>query len=329
MPAPATVPAPAAVRASGRAGPAGVRPAAAAARSIDSMSQDVARYWQHPGLPGVDLLRARFVRQRYSKHAHETYVIALIDRGVEEFDHQGSTMRAGPGEIILVNPDTVHTGYAGIPGGWAYRVLYPAVQVVAGAAAELGGGRGAPAFQQTVIDDPVSRRLLAAAHRAAETSDPLAASSLLHSAVAALVTRHAAAVRGPEGRRSAFTYPERLPRRPALRAVSVAREILDARLTDPPRLAALAAAAQASPYSLLRAFRAETGLPPHAYLNQRRVRHACGLLGQGVPPAQVAAEVGFADQAHLTRHFKRIVGVPPGAYQRGRKNIQDGAPGAA
>ncbi len=37
-----------------------------------------------------------------------------------------------------------------------------------------------------------------------------------------------------------------------------------------------------------------------------------------MPPAAAAAEAGFADQAHLTRHFKRIVGVPPGAYQRDR-----------
>jgi len=72
------------------------------------------------------------------------------------------------------------------------------------------------------------------------------------------------------------------------------------------------------PYALLRAFRAETGLPPHAYLNQIRVRRARGLLDRGVAPARAAAEAGFADQAHLTRHFKRIVGVPPGAYQRAR-----------
>jgi predicted branched-subunit amino acid permease/AraC-like DNA-binding protein len=62
----------------------------------------------------------------------------------------------------------------------------------------------------------------------------------------------------------------------------------------------LAAAVEASPFSLLRAFRAETGLPPHAYVNQRRVRLARDLLTQGVAPADVAARVGFADQAHLT-----------------------------
>ena len=43
---------------------------------------------------------------------------------------------------------------------------------------------------------------------------------------------------------------------------------------------------------------------------------ARGLLAGGMPPAEAAAAAGFADQAHLGRHFKRIVGVPPGAYQR-------------
>ena len=89
-----------------------------------------------------------------------------------------------------------------------------------------------------------------------------------------------------------------------------------------------------SPFALLRAFRRETGLPPHAYLNQQRVRLARLLLDRGVAPAAVAAQAGFADQAHLSRHFKRVVGVPPGAYQRERrasggrpvapgKNVQD------
>jgi AraC-like DNA-binding protein len=76
-----------------------------------------------------------------------------------------------------------------------------------------------------------------------------------------------------------------------------------------------------SPFALLRAFRGETGLPPHAYLNQLRVRLARRLLDRGVAPAEVAAEVGFADQAHLTRHFKRVMGVPPGAYQRERGTV--------
>jgi AraC-like DNA-binding protein len=103
-------------------------------------------------------------------------------------------------------------------------------------------------------------------------------------------------------------------------------------VTAPPTLDELARLTGLSPHALLRAFRAETGLPPHAYLTQHRVRLARGLLDRGVSPAEAAVAAGFADQAHLTRHFKRVVGVPPGAYQRargaaGRNCVQDRSEG--
>src|SRR5262249_29386020 len=60
-----------------------------------------------------------------------------------------------------------------------------------------------------------------------------------------------------------------------------------------------------------------------AYVNHLRVRLARRLLDGGVAPAEVAVRAGFADQAHLTRHFKRVVGVPPRAYQRERWNEQE------
>jgi AraC-like DNA-binding protein len=109
-------------------------------------------------------------------------------------------------------------------------------------------------------------------------------------------------------------------------AVALVRDLLGERLTQPPSLDELARLTGMSPFALLRAFRAETGLPPHAYLNQQRVRVARLLLDDGAPPARVAAQTGFTDQAHLSRHFKRIIGVPPGAYQRERRQASGGAP---
>ena len=66
----------------------------------------------------------------------------------------------------------------------------------------------------------------------------------------------------------------------------------------------------------MRVFRAETGLTPHAYVVDVRVRRARELLRAGVSPAAAAGLVGFADQAHLTRAFKARLGVTPGAYRR-------------
>jgi AraC-like DNA-binding protein len=283
------------------------------------MASEVARYWRHAGVPGVDLLRARYVTHRYTRHAHETFTFALIEEGIEEFSYGGTLLRAGPGGVALLNPDMVHTGQAGTPAGWAYRVLYPDPGLVGGVAADLGWQRGTPSFPETVVYDAGSARLLRAAHIAAEHGDALASSSLLRAALAGLLRAHAR----PGCRARAERGPYRSPA-----AVRTVRDLLAGRLADPPSLDDLARESGMSPFALVRAFRAETGLPPHAYVNHLRVRLARRLLDGGVAPADVAAAAGFADQAHLTRHFKRVVGVPPRAYQRDRdggKNVQDRA----
>jgi AraC-like DNA-binding protein len=279
--------------------------------------REAARFWRHPGVPDVDLLAARYVTHRFTRHAHEGYAIGVILSGVEAFDYRGATHRAGAGEVVLVNPEHDHTGHAGEPGGWAYRMLYPSIEVMAEIAAELGGGRGTPYFPRQVAADPRGARLLRAAHLAAERGDELLSSTLIRTALAALLRRHAA--RPPRGH----------PPGPGSRAVRQAVAILHARLAEPPTLDELALEVGARPFALLRAFKQATGLPPHAYLITERVRRARRLLDSGTPPALVAAEVGFTDQAHLTRHFKRIVGVPPAAYQRGAGTYKTGTNGAA
>ena len=272
---------------------------------LSGMNREVANYRQHPTEPDVDLLSARFVTHRYNRHAHPTYTVALIESGVEEFDHAGSLLRAGRGQVALLNPEVVHTGRAGVPEGWRYLVTYPAVHVLREVAAELGATGGTPFFPDTVVDDPAAARLLRSLHASAARGDALASSSALRTALAAILRRHAATPGSVHGRS-------------APPPVRTARALLHERLTEPPTLEELAEVAGCGPFALLRAFRSAYGLPPHAYLTNLRVQRARTMLDAGLRPADVAARVGFTDQSHLNRHFKRIVGVPPGAYALGR-----------
>ena len=86
----------------------------------------------------MDLLRARYITHRYARHAHETYTIALIEAGVEEFEHGRSLLRAGPGAVALLEPDVVHTGQAG-PGRLVLPGAVPGVRVLKEVAADLAG----------------------------------------------------------------------------------------------------------------------------------------------------------------------------------------------
>ncbi|GAA2452631.1 AraC family transcriptional regulator [Streptomyces glaucus] len=274
-------------------------------------SGERARHWRYAELPGVDLLRARYIRKTFVRHTHEHFVIAAIADGVEVFHHQGADQYAGAGALALINPDTPHTGRAGVPEGWRYGAVYPSPEVVAGIAAETTTLRGTPGFVRPVVDDPYTAGLVHRVLRAADEGNALAADTLLRVAVTRLLRLNG----GPLPRREARTAGARTAAR--------ARAVLEERLARPPSLEQLAAEFATSPFALLRAFRDAYGMPPHAWLTDARVRRARRLLDAGTSPAEAAVAVGFTDQPHLNRHFTRIVGVPPGAYQRERKNVQD------
>jgi AraC-like DNA-binding protein len=69
-----------------------------------------------------------------------------------------------------------------------------------------------------------------------------------------------------------------------------------------------------SRYQLIRGFKGEFGLTPHAYIVQRRLALARRLIRAGRELAEVAIEAGFCDQSHLARCFTRQFGVPPNRY---------------
>ncbi|WP_370449085.1 AraC family ligand binding domain-containing protein, partial [Nocardiopsis sp. TNDT3] len=127
---------------------------------IEDPRAERARYWRFSGLPETELLTARFVTTAFTRHTHPTYTIGVITDGIEEYTHGRGRARVGPGGLAVVGPGEVHTGHAGVPEGWSYRVFYPLPEVVSGIARELGM-RGTPAFTESGIHAPEAARVLA------------------------------------------------------------------------------------------------------------------------------------------------------------------------
>jgi transcriptional regulator GlxA family with amidase domain len=95
------------------------------------------------------------------------------------------------------------------------------------------------------------------------------------------------------------------------RAIRSALDFIDACFAEPISLAELAGRADLSISRFAVRFSAEVGMSPQQYVRLVRVKHAQRLLRHGLPPSIVAAEVGFFDQSHLCRHFKRVLGTTP------------------
>ena len=196
----------------------------------------------------------------------------------------------------------MHTGQAVLETGWTYRTLLPAADWLQQAAEELAERPGAiPYFSSPVIHDPRLNQQLIELHRTLETSpSPLERESRLLWNMAQLVHRYAS----PRPSVKSVGKEHRV--------VQQVRDYLMNHYTANISLNQLANLVNLSPLRLLRTFRKQVGLPPHAYLNHVRVHQARRLLAAGWSIADAALETGFNDQSHLHRHFKKMAGRDAG-----------------
>lgn len=263
-----------------------------------------------PFLGGVDLLRARFVTQRFSKHFHDGFALGCIEDGAMRFRYKGETVTAPKGQVNLVVPGEPHDGHGATGDGWAYRMFYLRPEALLEAAEHLMRCPNLPNFRGGVLDDPNLAACVGATHRILEREDvsSLEKETRLLWLLTHWISRHA-------DERGEFPRDGR-----EHRAVERAREIIRAQFAEDISLTGLAREAGLSPFHLVRVFENQIGVTPHTYLTQTRVERARDRLTGRERLADIAAECGFSDQAHLTRLFKRQIGITPGKYRKFLQN---------
>ena len=255
---------------------------------------------------GLDMLEARYYRQRFPRHVHETFCIGVIEEGAQRFWRSGGEHVAPAGDIILVNADEVHTGCADVENGWAYRAIYPDPELLRQLTRDLKHENGIiPWFPQAVVHDPgLSAQLQLVFNMLPVEGNSLLKEPLLLTAISWLIIRYS---------RTPIT-PAALPC-----SRSMILQVRDLMMSYPEKnwsLKQLSDVVQLSPWHFLRQFKQTVGMTPHAWLVQARLRKAREMLLQGVTITAVAARCGFSDQSHFTRHFKNSMGVTPGEFIR-------------
>ena len=263
------------------------------------------------GIAGLQLLQASYRTRSFPRHSHEGYGFGVIEQGALGFYYRGENIVAPAGWINTVNPDEVHTGQAASAQGWAYRMFYCTPEFMREVSDDIyGGSTPLPLFRAGVINDPELADQVRLVHQ--QLFDHQAArlqkDTMTLAMLSQLIARH---TRTPPARKKIGSE------RVAVRRVI---DYLDAHCGDDLTVDALARIACLSRYHFIRVFSRQTGLTPHAWLMQLRARKAQHLLGQGQDIADVAAHMGFADQSHLHKTFKRIFGYTPGQL---RNSVQD------
>ena len=266
---------------------------------------DDAAVMQATAVPGVELLRAHFVRHAFERHSHESWSLGATLAGHQTFRCRGATSTSRRGNLIVFRPDEAHDGHGEDESGFEYAMLYLPPALVDGWLRESGGSNGLPLFRAALIHDPTcAAALLRAADALTERTESLRAESLLCGTVIDIFARHASHAPRPSFERPTAAWLGRV------------RDCLEADYARNLTVDDLARVAHVSRVHLTRAFTDAFGVPPHVHLNSVRLRAAKSLLASGASIADVAASVGFSDQSHLTRRFRGSFGMTPATWLR-------------
>jgi AraC-like DNA-binding protein len=243
-------------------------------------------------------------------HTHTEYQFCL-SLDCPGLYHYRRAMHSVPaGSLSILHPGEVHSSRDPDERTTAthFRLFYFPPEMMHQIACAAGNRvEFMPFFATPILTDMDLFQRFCRLHRLLESKAPqLEQETALHTLLADLIFRQATGTREPPSLRQERVY------------VRQTRDYIEAHLTQNVSLTELAENAGVTPFYLNRVFQAEVGIPPHLYQTQIRIERARRLLAQGLPVGQVAQEVGFYDQSHFVRHFKRWVKVSPSQYASAR-----------
>ncbi|XPV77370.1 MAG: helix-turn-helix domain-containing protein [Desulfovibrio sp.] len=258
----------------------------------------------------VQLLSCEEPEAGFSAHIHEDYCIWLNSGGAELYEYKGNSYTLSAGQFGVLSPGEVHAN-KGLEGCCRHLQTFYISQEYMNHCAEELGLSAELVFDGKICTDKELFNKLSAVHKYLFTIDDaegLCGDELLFSNISELLMRH--------GKDVSRTRPQVWREPDNVFWVEQAKEYFKYNLEEECSLEALARRLGCSRFQLIRNFKKQTGMTPHAYLMQLRVERGRLLLLNGETIPSVALAVGFSDQSHFTRIFRRTWGVTPGAYVR-------------
>jgi AraC-like DNA-binding protein len=251
------------------------------------------------GVSGLERIDVSISRYSYEPHRHDTYGIGVTLEGVQAFSYRGARRVSTPGKCIILHPDEVHDGAAGDETGLHYRMFYLDPALLAEALAPLGATL--PFVPTPVVEDAELQRL------------SLSVLDMDEAELSSLQVDGFVAELAPVLLRLAHFCSPRTSAAP-IKHLHAVRDYLDANRFDQVSSSELEDVAGLDRFTIARQFRRQYGTSPHRYLLMRRLASARERISLGQPLADIAADTGFADQAHFSRHFKKTYGMTPGRW---------------
>lgn len=257
-------------------------------------------------IPGLVLSEAHFSSFRFERHYHLDYHVALVTKGVQRQGFHGDTLLLTPGTIQLMPPAEIHDGNRAGDGSYTLKTFRVPCELLSSITEEVTGQNRFSALGPAVLQHCGLAGRLSRLHdtlRPGKDVDSMEVQSEWLLLLSCLFSQ--------AGIANARSVEGKFARAPWERV----REYCDAHLAEKITLEELAALCGLERFHFLKVFKRTVGMTPHAWLVRLRLERACSLLRRPDPClTQVAVQVGFYDQSHFNRAFRRAFGVSPSQY---------------
>lgn len=242
------------------------------------------------------------VMQKFPNHFHEYYVIGFLESGSRQLLCKKEEYNVCGGDLLLFNPMDTHTCTPKIGLPFDYKFVNIKPEIMKKAVLEITGEEYLPSFSQTVILNSEIIILLRELHQAImERQVDFEKKELFLFLIEQLLEKY-----GQNSEQKSSTQNLE---------IEYICNYIEQHYMQRISLDDLSKLTQINKYSLVRHFAKIKGITPYCYLETVRVNAAKQLLEKQIEPIDVAMQVGFVDQSHLTNHFKKFTGLTPKQYQ--------------
>ncbi len=259
-----------------------------------------------PFISGVEALSGNDICNEFRRHIHKTYIVGFIEKGKRIITYKDGASQILKKEIFILNPSQVHSCRSEGQSGHSYKILSVSPQTMLSIASQISEKQEKQPYFRNIHnkDKALSEKMIGLFEVIEDPESDIQVESILNSFLTYLIMYFSE------------TPPQIYLAGEQNESIKRVCDFISYNFAANLSLKKMSEIACLSQFHFQREFKRIMQITPHEYLSDFKIREAKKMLSNSEDVADIAYQLGFYDQSHFSRIFRKTVGIPPGKYSK-------------